>query len=66
MPNYKLDVAGDVFVDGWIRTNGTKGWYSQTYGGGWYMQDTTWIRSHNNKSLWMADGLLGSQGGLTV
>ena len=63
-PAQKLHVAGNLQVDGaitapegtlrddgggWVRTYGATGWYSQTYGGGWYMTDTTWIRAYNNK-----------------
>lgn len=36
----------------WIRTVGNSGWYSQTYDGGWYMSDNTWIRAYNNKSVY--------------
>ena len=37
--------------DTWIRTYGNTGWYSQTYGGGWYMTDSTYIRAYNNKNV---------------
>ncbi|MDE1977250.1 MAG: shufflon system plasmid conjugative transfer pilus tip adhesin PilV, partial [Elusimicrobia bacterium] len=47
-------------------TDGTNGWYSQTYGGGWYMSDTSWLRTYNSKNVWTNTGLLGSEGGLTV
>jgi hypothetical protein len=49
---YKLDVAGDIIANNWIRTRGTNGWYSESYGGGWYMSDTTWIRAYNNKNIY--------------
>ena len=66
-PAQKLHVAGNLRVDGaivapegtirddgggWVRTYGKTGWYSQTYGGGWYMYDTTWIRAYNNKAVY--------------
>ena len=51
-PAYKLDVVGDAQVQGWLRTTGDRGWYSQTHGGGWHMTDTTWLRSYNNKSIY--------------
>ena len=35
----------------WFRTYGSAGWYSQSYGGGWYMTDTTWVRAYNGKSI---------------
>ncbi len=65
-PAYKLDVAGDIHATGWVRTDGTNGWYSQTYGGGWFMQDTTWVRTYNAKGVWTNTGPLGSDGGLTI
>ena len=34
--------------------------------GGWYTQDTTWVRTKNNKSVWCGSGWLGTDGGLTV
>jgi hypothetical protein len=65
-PAFRLDVAGDVHSSGWVRTEGATGWVNQTWGGGWYMQDTTWIRTWGSKSVWTDTGLLGSNGGLTV
>lgn len=65
-PSYKLDVLGDIHATGWLRTDGTNGWYSQTYGGGWFMQDITWIRTYGSKSVWTSTGYLGSDGGLTI
>ena len=40
--------------------------YFQTYGGGWYMSDTTWIRSYNNKSIYQNTGTLRTDGTLQV
>lgn len=36
------------------------------WGGGWFMQDGTWIRSYNAKSLWMDNGKIGADGCLTI
>lgn len=56
-----MSVSGSISTDegvirdnggGWVRTYGATGWYSQTYGGGWYMTDTTWLRAYNNKSIY--------------
>ncbi|MBI4600148.1 hypothetical protein HY732_04505 [Candidatus Uhrbacteria bacterium] len=58
--------ASTIYTDNWFRSNGNTGWYSQTYGGGWYMSDTSWIRTYNEKNVWTGTGLLGSGGGLTV
>lgn len=48
-PAYKLHVNGDILANGWLRTYGDVGWVSETYGGGIYMEDTTWVKVYNNK-----------------
>ena len=48
---------------GWIRTYGETGWYSQTYGGGWYMLDPVWIRAVNNKNIYTG-GIIRSDSSL--
>lgn len=35
----------------WFRSTGNTGWLNETYGGGWYMTDGTWIRAYANKSI---------------
>lgn len=49
---YKLNVSGDIRASSWIRTDGATGWYSQSYGGGWHMTDSTWLRAYNNKQIY--------------
>ena len=66
-PGYKLHVAGDIYADGgWLRASGNAGVYFESWGGGFYMNDNTWIRTNNEKNIWTGNGLLGSQGGLTI
>jgi hypothetical protein len=37
--SYRLHVSGDIYADGgWLRTNGSRGWYNESYGGGMYMK----------------------------
>jgi hypothetical protein len=68
-PSYKLHVMGDVYANGgWLRASGNNGFYCETWGGGWHMTDTTWMRSYNNKSVYTpgnfrADGNLQYGGG---
>lgn len=65
--NGKLAMGGNDVIDangGWHRSYGSTGWYNGTYGGGWYMTDSTWIRAYNSKSVWV-DSVLGTNGGLT-
>ena len=61
-PAYKLDVNGDIHTNGWLRTTGNVGWYSQSHDGGWYMTDGAWVRSYNNKSVYTA-GIMQAGGG---
>lgn len=44
---FPLDVKGDIMADGWVRTTGAHGWYNQTYGGGWHMDNASWIKAYN-------------------
>jgi len=50
---YTLNVAGSFFATDWIRVNGPQGLYFESYGGGWRMTDSSYIRSYNGKSLSM-------------
>lgn len=53
-PSYPLEVNGVIQADNnWIYTTGSTGWYNATYGGGWNMQDTTWIRNYNSKPVYL-------------
>ena len=50
---------GDLYLDGgWLRTYSSRGWYSQTYGGGWHMQDTTYMRCYNGKTVYTSGAFL--------
>ncbi len=49
---YALNTSTFI-CDSWVRTRGGTGWYSETYGGGIYMSDTTWVRTYNDKGLYV-------------
>ena len=60
--------APSFYASSWFRSTGQTGWYSETYGGGWYMTDTTWLRAYNGKSIYtssvmQADGIMRAGGG---
>ena len=61
-----------AYTSNWFRSNGNTGWQSQTYGGGWYMSDSTWIRTYGSKSVYQntgqirTDGYLVTNGGITI
>lgn len=55
---YVFDAAGTlslgtIVASNWLRTTGNTGWYSNTYGGGWFMQDSTYIRNYGGKQLFL-------------
>lgn len=52
---------GTVYMNNWFRSTGGSGWYSETYGGGMHMTDTTWVRVYNGKNFYTAgEGAFGS------
>lgn len=52
-PAYRLHVIGDIYANGgWLRVSGTNGLFFESYGGGFYMSDTTWVRTYNEKSFY--------------
>jgi len=54
--NNGITIDGNTVIDnggGWHRSYGATGWYNGTYGGGWYMSDSTWIRNYNSKPLYI-------------
>ena len=49
---YVPDTGSGIHLEqGWYRTFNKTGWYSETYQGGIYMTDTTWVRTYNSKGL---------------
>ena len=53
-----LESDGRIYADNgchvrgdWLRVNGVNGIYFESYGGGWNMTDSTWIRSYGTKKL---------------
>lgn len=61
---YKFAVAGNVwassgfYTDYWFRSIGATGWYNETYGGGIFMEDSTWVRVYNGKSFYCSSNIL--------
>ena len=48
--SYAISTSG-LISNGWLRTVGQCGWFSQTYGGGWYMTDSTYVRTYGSKAI---------------
>jgi len=51
---------------GWIRTYGSTGWYNGSYGGGWYMADSSWIRTYGSKGIYHNSGIMRTDGDFQV
>ena len=41
-----------IYANNWFRSQGATGWYSESYGGGIYMTDTSWIRTYGSKPFY--------------
>ncbi|WIX50517.1 shufflon system plasmid conjugative transfer pilus tip adhesin PilV (plasmid) [Escherichia coli] len=51
---------GDITSNnGWLVTKNSKGWMNSTYGSGWYMSDSSWLRSVNNKGIYTGGQVKG-------
>ena len=48
-----IQAMGGMMCNNWFRSVGNTGWYSETHGGGWFMQDSTWIRSYGSKNVYI-------------
>lgn len=55
--SYALSTSSFI-CNSWVRSVGSTGWYSQTYGGGIYMTDTTYVRVYNDKRFYASGGYL--------
>jgi len=52
--NNGLTIDGNTAIDngaGWHRSYGATGWYNQTYGGGIYMKNSTWVEVYSKSFL---------------
>lgn len=47
-----------AYTSNWFRSNGQTGWYSQTYGGGIYMTDSSYVRVYGDKRFYAHGGYL--------
>jgi hypothetical protein len=64
--NSKIYAGGGLHVQNdWLSVDGQNGIYFQSYGGGWRMTDSTWLRAYNNKSIFTG-GVVQADGGLKV
>lgn len=53
---YDAGVTGSFSCNAWFRSQGSTGWYNESYGGGIYMYDSTWVRVYNSKNFLVEGG----------
>ena len=54
--NVYLKLPSSIQCSGWFRSTGNSGWYHQNYGGGIYMQDSSWVRVFGGKRFYVENG----------
>ena len=64
-PSYKLHVSGDVYANTY-RVAGNAAVYWESWGGGWYMVDSAWVRTYNEKNIWSGAGNICTAGRIGV
>ncbi|MCV9928112.1 tail fiber domain-containing protein [Flavobacterium sp. LS1R49] len=57
---YDAGVANSFSCDGWFRSGGSSGWYSSTFGGGIWMQNTTNVEIYGNKQLLVNNNIMST------
>ena len=49
---------GDALSSGWYRSTGAVGWYNETFGGGIYMTDSSYVRTYAGKGFICANDIV--------
>lgn len=53
--NVYLKLPNSIQCSDWFRSTGNSGWYHQNYGGGIYMQDSTYVRVYGGKRFYVGN-----------
>jgi hypothetical protein len=65
--NYLYYDGSNYYMHGGnLNLNSSNGLVFNTYGGGWYMSDSTWIRSYGSKNIYHDSGIMRTDGTLQV
>ena len=60
--NGRVEASNGFKVIGdWFRVNGSNGIYWDSYGGGWNMQDSTYMRCYGNKIIYTGNDIRGNR-----
>ena len=49
-----------IYANNWFRSQGASGWRSESYGGGIWMNDSSWIRTYGGKSFYCDNQIYSS------
>ena len=49
---YNFISTQTIYTTNWVRSYNATGWFNETYGGGIYMEDSTYVKVYNGKSFW--------------
>lgn len=52
--------GGSIYLNSeWYRVHGNTGMYWETWGGGWFMSDSSWMRTYNGKGVYTPGQIRG-------
>lgn len=54
-PTFYLTPSGRAIANDWYYSSGNTGWFNSAWGGGWYMNDATAIKSYGSKDVRILD-----------
>lgn len=57
-----LTVTGQLRAESGLLISNSNGIYWETYGGGWYMEDSSWMMVRNNKNVYTAGSMRANEG----
>jgi hypothetical protein len=57
---YDAGSTGSFSCSNWFRSSGATGWYNESYTGGIYMIDSTYVRTYNTKQFYVDNAILGT------
>ena len=60
LAGYDSGQLASMNCSNWFRSSGNTGWYSASYGGGVFCQDTTYVRAYNGFQMAAADFVITS------
>jgi hypothetical protein len=56
-----INSCGTIYTSNWFRSQGGSGWYNESYGGGIWMSDSTWVRVYGDKNFYTAGEIRSNQ-----